>query len=99
MPKAQVIHVKGTLKKSLRTLRRRGICVAYGHASGPPDPVDIVAELGARGSLYITRPAIWELPDPAQRPAGGGRRPVRGDPGGRDREHRRPDLVPPARRG
>ena len=64
MPKAQVIHVKGTLKKSLRILRRRGICVAYGHASGPPDPVDIVAELGARGSLYITRPAIWDYLTP-----------------------------------
>ena len=30
---------------------------SYGHASGPPDPVDVI-ELGARGSLFLTRPAI-----------------------------------------
>jgi len=34
------------------------MCAAYGHASGPPDPVDIITDLGARGSLFITRPAI-----------------------------------------
>jgi NADPH2:quinone reductase len=31
---------------------------AYGHASGPPDPVDIIQDLGARGSLFVTRPAV-----------------------------------------
>ena len=35
-----------------------GICVAYGHASGPPDPIDVVKDLGARGSLFVTRPAV-----------------------------------------
>ena len=30
---------------------------SYGHASGPPEPVDVI-ELGARGSLFLTRPAI-----------------------------------------
>ena len=35
-----------------------GVCAAYGHVSGPPDPVDIITDLGARGSLFITRPAI-----------------------------------------
>ena len=30
---------------------------SYGHASGAPDPVDVI-ELGARGSLFLTRPAI-----------------------------------------
>jgi NADPH2:quinone reductase len=34
------------------------MCAAYGHASGPPDPVDIIQDLGARGSLFITRPAV-----------------------------------------
>ncbi len=28
------------------------------HVSGPPDPVDIIQDLGRRGSLFITRPAI-----------------------------------------
>ena len=35
-----------------------GVCAAYGHVSGPPDPVDIIQDLGRRGSLFITRPAI-----------------------------------------
>ncbi len=66
----QGVHVvyesigKATLGKSLRCIRRRGMCVAYGHASGPPEPVDIVRELGARGSLYITRPVIWDYLTP-----------------------------------
>ena len=35
-----------------------GICAAYGHVSGPPDPIDVIQDLGRRGSLCITRPAI-----------------------------------------
>ena len=35
-----------------------GMCAAYGHVSGPPDPIDIIHDLGRRGSLFITRPAI-----------------------------------------
>jgi NADPH2:quinone reductase len=34
------------------------MCAAYGQASGVPDPIDIVKDLGARGSLLITRPAL-----------------------------------------
>jgi len=34
-----------------------GILASYGHASGAPDPVDVI-ELGAKGSLFVTRPAI-----------------------------------------
>lgn len=49
---------KDTLQDSLDTLRPMGICAAYGHVSGPPDPVDIIQDLGRRGSLFITRPAI-----------------------------------------
>ena len=47
-----------TFQKSLDCLRPLGICVAYGHASGPPDPIDVVKDLGARGSLFVTRPAV-----------------------------------------
>jgi len=60
----QGVHVvyesigKDTLTKSLDSLRPLGMCAAYGHASGPPDPVDIIQDLGARGSLIITRPAV-----------------------------------------
>lgn len=49
---------KDTLQRSLDSLRLMGVCAAYGHVSGPPDPVDIIQDLGRRGSLFITRPAI-----------------------------------------
>ncbi|MEE8351318.1 MAG: quinone oxidoreductase [Rhodospirillales bacterium] len=49
---------KDTLQKSLDCLRVRGMCAAYGHASGAPDPIDIISDLGKRGSLFITRPAV-----------------------------------------
>lgn len=49
---------KDTLQDSLDCLRPMGVCAAYGHVSGPPDPVDVVQDLGRRGSLWITRPAI-----------------------------------------
>lgn len=49
---------KDTLQQSLDCLRPMGMCAAYGHVSGPPDPVDIIKDLGQRGSLFITRPAI-----------------------------------------
>ncbi|MFB9150816.1 quinone oxidoreductase family protein [Roseovarius ramblicola] len=49
---------KDTLQHSLDCLRPMGVCAAYGHVSGPPDPVDIIQDLGRRGSLFITRPAI-----------------------------------------
>lgn len=49
---------KDTLQKSLQSLRPLGMCACYGHASGVPDPVQIVDELGKGGSLFLTRPAI-----------------------------------------
>lgn len=48
---------KDTFRKSLDCLRPLGMLASYGHASGPPDPVDVIA-LGAKGSLFLTRPAI-----------------------------------------
>ena len=47
-----------TLQDSLDSLRLMGVCAAYGHVSGPPDPIDVIQDLGRRGSLFITRPAI-----------------------------------------
>ena len=49
---------KDTLSDSLDSLKPMGVCAAYGHVSGPPDPIDIVQDLGRRGSLFLTRPAI-----------------------------------------
>lgn len=49
---------KDTLKRSLECLRPLGMCAAYGHASGVPDPIRLIEDLGQRGSLFLTRPAI-----------------------------------------
>jgi NADPH2:quinone reductase len=49
---------KDTLQRSLDCLRLVGMCAAYGQASGVPDPIDLVKDLGVRGSLMITRPVL-----------------------------------------
>ncbi|PIW26957.1 MAG: quinone oxidoreductase [Rhodospirillales bacterium CG15_BIG_FIL_POST_REV_8_21_14_020_66_15] len=49
---------KDTIERSLDSLANMGVCAVYGHASGPIPPVDIIRDLGARGSLFITRPAV-----------------------------------------
>lgn len=55
---------KATLKKSLACLKPMGLCAAYGHASGEPDPIDIIADLGTPGAYYITRPGLhWYVRD------------------------------------
>lgn len=46
-----------TSTKTLDCLRPRGILVSIGNVSGPVPPLDVGA-LGARGSLYVTRPSI-----------------------------------------
>ena len=46
---------KDTFFESLDCLRRRGLMVSYGNASGPVAPF-APAELVKRGSLYVTRP-------------------------------------------
>lgn len=46
-----------TFTKSLNCLRPRGTLVSFGEASGPVDPI-AVSSLGAKGSLYLTRPSI-----------------------------------------
>ena len=34
------------------------MCAAYGQASSGPDPINLIQDLGVRGSLIITRPAL-----------------------------------------
>ena len=46
-----------TFEASLASVRRRGVLVVYGAASGPVPPVD-VQHLSAAGSIYLTRPTI-----------------------------------------
>ena len=57
---------KDTIQQSLDSLRPMGMCAAYGHVSGPPDPIDIIKDLGRRGSLFISRPAIMHYIDKRQ---------------------------------
>ena len=56
----QVVYdsvAKTTFDKSLNCLAPRGYMVLYGQSSGPVPPFDL-AQLGAKGSLFITRPSL-----------------------------------------
>jgi NADPH:quinone reductase-like Zn-dependent oxidoreductase len=50
---------KDTFFESLDCLRKRGLMVNYGSASGPVPPF-ATAELVKRGSLYVTRPTLFD---------------------------------------
>ncbi len=50
---------KDTFMGSLSALRPRGMLVSYGNASGPPPAIEPL-ELGRRGSLYLTRPSVFQ---------------------------------------
>ena len=49
---------KDTFMESLDCIRRLGIMVSYGNASGPPPAISPL-ELSRRGSLYLTRPTLF----------------------------------------
>jgi NADPH2:quinone reductase len=48
---------KATFMKSLDCLAPRGLMVAFGNASGPVDPLNLLV-LSQKGSLYVTRPTL-----------------------------------------
>ncbi len=48
---------RDTFMSSLDCLAPLGLMVSYGNASGPVGPIDI-ALLGAKGSLFLTRPSL-----------------------------------------
>jgi len=48
---------KDTFDKSLNSLRPRGVLALFGFSSGPVAPFD-PAVLGAKGSLFLTRPGL-----------------------------------------
>ena len=50
---------KDTFFESLDSLRKRGLMASFGSASGPVPPFS-TAELVKRGSLYITRPTLFD---------------------------------------
>lgn len=60
---------KSTFAGSLDSLRRRGLLVCVGTASGPIPPFDPQL-LAMKGSLYVTRPALADyIADPAEKAA------------------------------
>lgn len=61
---------KDTWAASLDSVARRGLIVSYGNASGPVTGVAL-GQLAAKGSLYVTRPGLFDYyRSPAEREAG-----------------------------
>jgi NADPH:quinone reductase len=50
---------KDSWNTSLASLKRRGMMVSYGNASGPVPPITLL-ELSRAGSLYVTRPTVYD---------------------------------------
>lgn len=50
---------KSTFRDGLKLLRRRGMMVSFGNASGAVDPIAPL-ELSANGSLFLTRPTLFD---------------------------------------
>ena len=50
---------RDTFMRSLDCLRRLGMLVSFGNASGPPPAIE-PALLGAKGSLFLTRPSLMD---------------------------------------
>lgn len=48
---------RDTLARSIRSLRRRGLCVSFGASSGQPEPVALL-DLAEAGSVFLTRPHL-----------------------------------------
>jgi NADPH2:quinone reductase len=60
---------KDTFAGSLDSLKRRGLLVCVGTASGPVPPID-ATQLAVKGSVYVTRPALADyIADPAEKNA------------------------------
>jgi len=58
---------KDTFEGSLKSLKRRGVLVGCGTASGPFPPIDAL-QLAIQGSVYFTRPALADyITDPAEK--------------------------------
>lgn len=58
---------KSTFTASLDSLKRRGLLVCFGTASGPTPPFEAM-QLVMKGSLYVTRPGLADyIADPQER--------------------------------
>ena len=60
---------RDTFAGSIDSLRKRGLLVCVGTASGPVPPID-ATQLAIKGSVYVTRPALADyIADPAEKTA------------------------------
>lgn len=60
---------KSTFAASIDSLKRRGLLVCVGTASGPIPPID-ATQLAIKGSVYVTRPALADyIADPVEKNA------------------------------
>jgi NADPH:quinone reductase len=60
---------KDTFAGSIDSLKRRGLLVCVGTASGPVPPID-ATQLAIKGSVYVTRPALADyIADPVEKTA------------------------------
>ncbi len=60
---------KDTFAGSIDSLKRRGLLVCVGTASGPVPPID-PTQLAIKGSVYVTRPALADyIADPKEKDA------------------------------
>ena len=60
---------KDTFAGSIDSLKRRGLLVCVGTASGPVPPIDATS-LAVKGSVFVTRPALADyIGDPAEKAA------------------------------
>ena len=60
---------KATFAGSIDSLKKRGLLVCVGTASGPIPPID-ATQLAIKGSVYMTRPALADyIADPAEKTA------------------------------
>ncbi len=56
---------KSTFDAAVASVRRRGLIVLFGGASGQVPPFDL-QRLNAAGSLFVTRPTLWHYIDDAE---------------------------------
>ena len=64
---------KATWKASLASVKRRGLVVSFGNASGPVESVNL-GELARAGSVFVTRPTMFDYyVTPEERAAGSAR--------------------------
>jgi len=60
---------KATFAGSIDSLKKRGLLVCVGSASGPIPPID-ATQLAIKGSVFVTRPALADyIADPAEKDA------------------------------